>query len=229
MVNYKNMKFQRFYFIFSSLLLLTGLILAQTNGVTGEWIAKGENRTISLKVEVIQGAISATLDGMGETFTLKGNLTALQSEGTATSVNGEAYYKFIVKEDTLTLTLANYDQTGKPDMSTAVTVILERDFGPKAQAGFNVPGFAPPPEDPLIATWRNTNINLTLKNAGKNKYTGTIELNKQKANITATGNAKSLKGTFKLGKVTKYFSAKLENDRLKLILDGKTQTLGRVR
>jgi hypothetical protein len=207
----------------------TGVALAQATGVKGEWIAKAVNRTISLKIEEVAGVITGTLDGMGETFTLKGQLNGLKAEGTATSTSGEAYFSFVVKGDSLSLSLANFDQNGKPDLSSAVTVVLERDFGPKAQAGFSVPGFAPPPIDPLIATWRNANVILSLKNLGPSKYTGTIEMAKQKAVITATGNHMNLKGSFKLGQQNKTFSAKLENDRLKFVMDGKTQILGRAR
>ncbi len=213
----------------SSLLVFLGWVLAQPTGVNGEWVAKAVNRTISLKIEEAAGLVTGTLDGMGETFRLSGRLTGFKAEGTATSASGEAYFSFEVKQDTLSLTLANFDSQGKPDSSSGVTVVLERDFGPKAQAGFSVPGFAPPPEDPLIATWRNANIILTLKSNGANKYTGTIEISKQKVAITAAGNHMNLKGSFKLGKQNKAFSAKLESDRLKFILDGKTQTLGRAR
>ncbi len=222
-------------FLISGLLLFVGLVFAQATstaqftGIQGEWIAKAVNRTISLKIEEVGGVITGTLDGMGDTFSLKGQLNGLKAEGTATSVSGEAYFFFEVKGDSLSLTLANFDQNGKPDSSSAVTVVLDRDFGPKAQAGFSVPGFAPPPIDPLIATWRNANVVLSLKNVGPSKYTGTIEIAKQKAVITATGNHMNLKGSFKLGKQNKAFSAKLENDRLKFVLDGKTQILGRAR
>jgi hypothetical protein len=219
--------------LISSLLLFvglaTGVILAQFTGVQGEWIAKAVNRTISLKIEEVSGVITGTLDGMGETFNLKGQLNGLKAEGTATSASGEAYFFFEVKGDSLSLTLANFDQNGKPDSSSAVTVVLDRDFGPKAQAGFSVPGFAPPPIDPLIATWRNASIVLSLKNIGPNKYTGIIEITKQKATVNATGNHMNLKGSFKLGQKNKAFSAKLENDRLKFVLDGKTHILGRAR
>jgi hypothetical protein len=210
-------------------LLFSVALAQQFTGVQGEWIAKAVNRTISLKIEEVNGVVTGTLDGMGETFNLKGQLKGMKAEGTATSPSGEAYFSFIVSGDSLSLTLANFDQNGQPDSNSAVTVVLDRDFGPKAQAGFNVPGFAPPPIDPLIATWRNASITLTLKNVGANKYTGTIEINKQKATLTATGNHMNLKGSFKLGKQTKTFSAKLENDRLKFVLDGKTLVLGRTR
>ena len=216
-------------FLTSSLVLMLSWGLAQPTGVNGEWVAKAVNRTISLKIEESAGIVTGTLDGMGETFRLNGRLTGFKAQGTASSASGEAFFSFEVKSDALSLTLANFDSQGQPDLSSGVTVVLERDFGPKAQAGFSVPGFAPPPEDPLIAIWRNANLVLSLKNAGANKYTGTIEIAKQKATISATGNHMNLKGSFKLGKQNKVFSAKLESDRLKFVLDGKTQTLGRVR
>jgi hypothetical protein len=215
--------------IITSSLLLLGLIHAQINNIQGEWVAKAINRTINLKLQISTNNLTGTLEGMGETLTLNGQLTGSKATGTATGTSGEAYFALEVKGDTLTLTLANFDQNGKPDLNNAVTVQLERDFGPKAQDGFNVPGFAPPPEDPLIATWRNANISLSLKSAGTNKYTGTIIITKQKAILSATGNHMNLKGSFKLGKQNKTFTAKLENDRLKFILDGKTQILGRAR
>ena len=183
-----------------------GLVLAQVIVVKGEWIAKAVNRTISLKLEEVAGVVTGTLDGMGDTFTLKGKLNGLKAEGTASSASGEAYFSFEVKGDSLSLTLANFDQNNKPDLSSAVTVILDRDFGPKAQAGFSVPGFAPPPIDPLIATWRSASIVLSLKNIGPNKYTGTIEMTKQKAVVSATGNHMNLKGSFMLGKQNKTFT-----------------------
>jgi hypothetical protein len=214
--------------LFSSLLL--GLGLAQNlTGVTGGWIAKAVNRTISLKLEEASGVLTGTLEGMGETFTLNGRLTGTKAEGTATSASGEAYFKLEVKGDVLTLTLANFNENNQPDLATGVTVQLDRDFGPKAQDAFQIAGFATPPTDPLIASWKNSSLLVTLKGAGTNKYTGSIELNKQKATISATGNHMNLKGSFKLGKVTKNFSAKLENDKLKFVLDGKTQVLLKVR
>ncbi len=213
----------------SSLLLCLGLVLAQNAAVTGLWLAKGVNRTIKLTLNESAGMLSGTLEGMGETFSLNGRLTGMKAEGTATSPNGEAYFMLEIRKDVLSLTLANYNEAGTPDLKNGVTVQLERDFGPKAQTGFTVPGFAPPPEDPLIATWRNSSLVLTLKSNGANKYTGTIEIAKQKASLTATGNPSNLKGSFKLGKTNKTFSAKLEVDRLRFVMDGKTQILGRVR
>jgi hypothetical protein len=214
--------------LFSSLLL--GLGLAQNfTGVAGDWIAKAVNRTISLKLEEASGVLTGTLEGMGETFTLNGRFSGNKAEGTATSPSGEAYFKLEFKGDVLTLTLANFNENNQPDLSTAVTVQLDRDFGPKAQDAFQIAGFATPPTDPLLATWKNSSLLVTLKSAGNNKYTGSIELNKQKATLNATGNHTNLKGSFKLGKVTKNFSAKLENDKLRFVLDGKTQVLLKVR
>jgi hypothetical protein len=215
--------------LFSSLLLGLALAQPQFEGVGGDWIAKAVNRTISLKIEVTNGVLTGTLEGMGETFMLNGRLNGTKAEGTATSQSGEAYFKLEVKGDVLTLTLANFNENNQPDLASGVTVQLDRDFGPKAQDAFQIAGFDAPPADPLLASWKNSSLLVTLKSAGTNKYTGTIELNKQKAVLTATGNATSLKGSFKLGKVTKYFSAKLETDKLRFVLDGRTQVLSKVR
>jgi hypothetical protein len=217
------------FVLFSSLVLGLAFAQQQFEGVPGEWIAKAVNRTISLRIEVTGGVLTGTLDGMGETFTLNGRLNGMKAEGTATSPSGEAYFKFEVKGDVLTLTLANFNENNQPDLASGVTVQLERDFGPKAQDAFQIAGFDAPPADPLLASWKNSSLLLTLKSAGTNKYTGSIEINKQKATISATGNAKSLKGSFKLGNITKAFSAKLESDKLKFVLDGKTQVLSKVR
>jgi hypothetical protein len=215
--------------LFSSLLLGLAFAQPQFEGVGGDWIAKAINRTISLKIEITNGVLSGTLEGMGEPFTLSGRLVGTKAEGTATSQSGEAYFKIEVKGDVLTLTLANLNENNQPDLASGVTVQLDRDFGPKAQDAFQIAGFAAPPSDPLLASWKNPSLFVTIKGAGTNKYTGSIEINKQKATISATGNHMNLKGSFKLGKVTKFFSAKLENEKLKFVLDGKTQVLSKVR
>ena len=46
-----------------------------------------------------------------------------------------------------------------------------------------------------------------------------------KASLTVTGSASSLKGSFKLGKVLHSFTARLEGGKLLLVLDGKKHVL----
>ncbi len=219
-------KFWLFALLFAT---LSSLTIAQNNPVVGTWVAKAVNRTITLKITEENNTIAGNLEGMGEPFTLTGKVNGVKAEGTASSASGDAFFSFIVTGDNLNLTLMNFDTNGKPDNQTAVTVSLERDFGPKVQAGFSVPGFAPPPEDPLIASWQNSSILISIKANGTNKYVGNITINKVKTTFAATGKASSLKGSFKLSGKNKTFTAKLENDRLKFVLDGKTYMLGRVR
>lgn len=219
----------KLFLVFVSSLLLGFAFAQEFTGVLGDWVAKAVNRTITLKLEEANGVLTGTLEGMGETFTLNGKRNGTKAEGTATSPSGEAYFKLEVKGDILSLTLANFNEQNQPDLANGVSVQLDRDFGPKAQDAFQIAGFAAPPADPLIANWKNATMLITLKSAGSNKYTGSIEINKQKAALTGTGNANALKGSFKLGKILKYFSAKLEKDTLRFVLDGRTQVLLKVR
>ncbi|MFN3265778.1 MAG: hypothetical protein ACK41E_02960 [Deinococcales bacterium] len=215
--------------IFVSSLLL-GFVLAQEfTGVLGTWVARAVNRTVTLKLEESNGVLIGILEGMGETLRLNGKRDGMKAEGTTSSPSGEAYFKLEVKGDTLTLTLANFNEQNQPDFARGVTIQLDRDFGPKAQDAFQIAGFNTPPADPLVGSWKNATILLTLKGLGNNKYSGNIEINRQKATLGASGNSSALKGSFKLGKVQKYFSAKLEKDTLRFILDGRTQVLLRVR
>jgi hypothetical protein len=211
------------------LLLVSSLAVAQ--GFTGVWIAKGSNRTVTLKIQSSNGQIGGTLEGMGETFTLSGKANGNRAEGTAKNPSGVlAYFKWSIESDVLNLTLANFDSSGKPDPSTAVKIALKRPEGPKAQAAFTVPGFAPPPDDPVLGKWNFKSINLEFQ-AGKTGYNVTLQIGKQRSKFTAKGIPENLRGTYRLGGRNRVMTAKIntEKDLLVVTLDGKTYTLARVR
>ncbi len=211
------------------LLFVSSFALAQ--GVTGLWVAKGSNRTVKLNIQSANAQITATLEGMGETFTLSGKANDNRAEGKATNPSGgAAYFKWIVENDVLNLTLANFDANGKPDLGTAVKVALKRPEQPKAPAAFTVPGFAPPPDDLLLGKWNFKSIYLEFR-AGQIGYDVTMQIGKERNKFTAKGIPEKLRGTYRQGGRNRIMTAKLnvEKDLLMLMLDGKTYTLNRVR
>jgi hypothetical protein len=211
--------------------VLSSLAFTQATDLSGMWLAQGLDRTVTLQLEVTGEVVTGTLEGVQEVMTVTGKLRGNIAEGTVTNSLGSAYFKFDFTSEQLVMTLANFDAQGKPDTSSAAVFTLKRPEGPKVEVGFQVAGFAAPQSDPLLGAWVLNSLRLELRTgAAKGKYTGRIFIGNQKANITASGSASSLKGSFKLGKVTKSFTSKLgRDDRLTLVLDGKTYVLSRVR
>ena len=215
------------------LLWLIGSSIALGADLSGTWLLKGIDasgavKTVTLTLTVDGEIISGTLEGVQDVMSLIGTLTDDSGEGTVTNSSGTAFFKFVIAGDTLNLTLANLDADGKPLLATGVLFALKRPEGPKAAVSFQVAGFgAPPtaaPADPLLGTWIASGLRLELSGSS-GKYTGTIYVGKDKAAVTVTGSASSLKGTFKLGKVIKNFTARLESGKLVLMLDGKKYML----
>jgi hypothetical protein len=216
-------------FLLLLVVLLSSLVIAAD--VSGTWLVQSADRTVTLKLEVNGNVVTGTLEGVQEVMTVQGTLNGDTAEGTVTNSLGSAYFKFNFTTEQLTLTLANFDANGKPDLSSGATFNLKRPEGPKAELSFQVAGFAAPSSDPLLGAWVLKSLRLELKaDKTKGKYTGRIFVGNQRAAITASGNASSLKGSFVLGKVKKSFTAKLgKDDRVTFVMDAKTYLLSRVR
>lgn len=212
-----------------ALLWLLGSSVALGADLSGTWLAKGLDssgavKTVTLLLTVDGANLSGTLEGVQDVMNLTGTLSGDSAEGTLTNSSGTAFFKFALVADTLNLTLANLDADGKPLLPTGVLFSLKRPEGPKAAVSFQVAGFAP--ADPLPGVWIASGLRLEL--SGKDgRYKGTILIGKDKATLTATGSPSSLKGSFKLGKVVKSFTARLEGGKLVLTLDGKKYVLAR--
>ncbi len=211
--------------------ILVGLVRAADVDVSGVWLAKGVDRTVTLTLIVDGDAVTGTLEGVQEVMTVTGTLNSNTAEGTVTNSLGSAYFKFDFTTDQLTMTLANLDAAGKPDAATAVKFQLKRPEGPKVELGFQVAGFAAPSSDPLLGAWVLKTMRLEIRAAAtKGKYEGRVLIGQLRASMTAKGTSSNLNGSFKSGKVTKSFNAKLgSDDRLAFALDGKTYLLSRVR
>lgn len=215
-----------------ALLWIVGSNVALGADLSGTWLAKGLDasgavKTVALSLTIDGAAVTGTLEGVQDVMSLTGTLTGDAGEGTVTNSSGKAYFKFVVAGEALNLTLANLDADSKPMPGTGVLFALKRPEGPKAAVSFQVAGFdTPPAADPLRGAWIASGLRLEL--SGKDgKYTGTILIGKDKTAVTATGSASSLKGSFKLGKVIKSFTAMLEGGKLVLTLDGKKYVLAR--
>jgi hypothetical protein len=213
---------------FALLVFLLCSSLSLAVDASGTWLIKGVDRTVTLQLTITGDAVTGTLEGVQEIMTLEGKLIGSTAEGTVTNSQGSAYFKFDFTTEALTLVLANLDAGGKPDKSSAVTFNLKRPEGPKVEVGFQIAGFAAPSSDPLLGAWVSGTMRLELKNTN-GKYSGRIILGKSAFALTATGNASSLKGTFKQGKTVKTFTAKFANDQLTMTLDGKKYVLAKVR
>lgn len=217
------------------LLWLVGSSVALGADLAGIWLLKGVDasgavKTVTLTLTVDGVKISGTLTGVQDVMNLSGTLTGNAGEGTVTNSSGKAFFTFVVVGDTLNLTLANLDASGKPLLATGVLFALKRPEGPKAAVSFQVAGFGTPPTplpaDPLLGIWIANGLRLELSGV-IGKYVGTIITGKDKAAVTVTGSPSSLKGTFKLGKVVKNFTARLEGERLVLVLESKKYVLAR--
>ena len=214
------------------LLWLIGSSVALGADLSGTWLLKGMDssgavKTVTLTLTVDGAKVSGTLEGVQDVMSLTGTLTGDSGEGTVTNSSGKAHFKFVVAGEALNLTLANLDADGKPLPETGVLFALKRPEGSKVAVSFQVAGFdTPAAADLLRGAWIASALRLEL--SGRDgKYTGTILIGKHKAAVTATGSPSSLKGSFKLGKVVKYFTARLEGGKLVLVLDGKKYVLAR--
>lgn len=213
---------------------LIGSSVALGADLSGTWLAKGLDatgavKTVKLLLAVDGAVVTGTLEGVQDVMSLSGTLTGDSGEGTVTNSSGKAFFKFVAATDSLNLTLANLDADGKPMLGTGVLFALKRPEGPKAAVSFQVAGFGTPPptfDSMVLGVWSTSGLRLEL--SGNNgKYTGTILIGKDRAAITATRSDSSLKGKFKLGKVLKSFTARLEGGKLVLTLDGKRYVLAR--
>ena len=214
-----------------ALLWLLGFNVALGADLSGTWLAKGLDasgavKTVALALTIDGALVTGTLEGVQGVMSLTGTLTGNSGEGTVTNSSGKAYFKFVAAGEALNLTLANLDADSKPMPGTGVLFALKRPEGPKAAVSFQVAGFDTPTTDPLRGAW--IAIGLRLELSGRDgKYTGTILIGKDKAAVTATGSPSSLKGTFKFGKVVKYFTARLEGGKLVLTMGGKKYVLAK--
>ncbi len=212
-----------------ALLWMLGSSVALGADLSGTWQAKGLDssgavKTVTLLLTVDGEAVTGTLEGVQDVMNLTGTIAGDSGEGTVTNPSGTAHFKFVAAGEALNLTLSNLDADGKPRSETGVLFALKRPEGPKAAVSFQVAGFAP--ADPLPGAWIASALRLEL--SGKEgRYKGTILIGKDKAVVTATGSPSSLKGTFKLGKLVKSFTARLEGGKLVLTLDGKKYVLAR--
>jgi small nuclear ribonucleoprotein (snRNP)-like protein len=215
------------------LLALLGLLLLTSSfagaaDVSGTWLAKAVDRTVTLELDVDGAKVTGTLEGVQGTMQLSGTLTDDAAEGTVTNDQGSAYFKFVADDTQLRLTLANLDADGKPMLNGAAVFALKRPEAPKASVAFQIAGFATPPSDPLLGIWVLGNARLELK--GKSgKYTGTLQLGGSRGAVSVAGSASGLKGTWTVGKAKKSITARMDGDRLVVTVDGKRYVLNRVR
>jgi hypothetical protein len=208
--------------------LLASSVQAQSIDVSGTWLAKAVDRTVTLELSVDGANVSGTLEGVEGVMQVAGTLKGSAAEGTVTNDNGSAYFKFVVGDAGLRLTLANFDALGKPMLNEAAVFDLKRPEGPKATVAFQIAGFNTPPRDPMPGIWVIANLRLELKGAS-GKYTGALQLGSSKGAVSVTGKPENLRGTWTVGKTKKTFSARLEGEKLVLVVDNKRYVLSRVR
>lgn len=218
------------------LLVLTALILniAIAQSLSGTWILKLQNGSILTLVLQESGAqVQGTLTGNGVTLQLEGETDGVNAEGTVRSQNEQAVFRLSVQNNNLTLVVSDLDpNTGEVNQNTAQTLQFSRGNPNSSNPGSSLPNPAntvkPNPNlpDPLIG--RFASKDMTLEILGNNgSYKGTITLIKQKYAMTGQGSNGILRGQFVAKGSTYLFEARVKQNTMTVLLNGKTYTLNR--
>jgi hypothetical protein len=213
--------------------LIFGIALAQS--LSGTWILKlQDGSVITLVLQESGGQLQGTLTGNGVTLQLEGNSDGVNAEGTITSQSGQAAFRLTVQGNNLTLVVADLDpNTDQVDESTAQTFLFTRGNANSSNANSSLPNPAntvkPNPNlpDPLLG--RFTSKDMILEILGSNgKYQGIITLNNQKYAMTGQGSNGILRGQFVAKGSTYLFEARVKQNTMTVLLNGKTYLLNRI-
>ncbi len=218
------------------LLILTMLILgvAIAQGLSGTWTSKLPNGSIlTLVLQETDGQIQGTLTGNGVTLQLEGDSNGVSAEGTLSSQTEQAAFQLTLLSNTLTLVVADIDpNTGEANQSTAQTFQFSRSNSSSSNA---TPGNPTPSNtvipnpnlpDPLLGRFVGQDMTLEVL-GGKGSYKGAITLAKQKYAMTGQGGNGVLRGQFLAKGSTFLFEAKVKQNNMTVLLNGKTYALKR--
>ncbi len=216
-------------------LILTALILgvAVAQNLSGTWVAKLQNGSIlTLVLQEMDGQIQGTLTGNGVTLQLEGDSNGVSAEGTISSQTEQAVFQLTLLSNTLTLVISEIDpNTGEANQSTAQTFLFSRNSSSSNQTpGKPTPNntVVPNPNlpDPLLGRFVGKDMTLEVL-GGNGSYKGAITLAKQKYAMTGQGGNGVLRGQFVAKGSTFLFEARVKQNNMTVLLNGKTYALSR--
>ncbi len=213
------------------LLVLTALILgvAVAQSLNGIWVAKLQNGSVlTLVLQETDGQIQGTLTGNGVTLQLEGDSNGVSAEGTLSSQTEQAVFQLTLLSNTLTLVVADIDpNTGEANQSSAQTFQFSRSNSSSSNPPPNntvIPN--PNLPDPLLGRFIGQDMTLEVL-GGNGNYKGAITLAKQKYAMTGQGGNGVLRGQFVAKGSTFLFEARVKQNSMTLLLNGKTNLLSR--
>ncbi len=111
--------------LFSSLLLITSLVLAQ--GLAGTWTLKSpDGQVFTLVIQNVGSQITGTLSSANGVFTLEGRSSGNRAEGILSNDTDEGFFSMLLSGNTLQFTFGDFDASGQADQSTAQQVVFTR-------------------------------------------------------------------------------------------------------
>jgi hypothetical protein len=168
---------------------------------------------------------------------LEGETDGVNAEGTVFSQNEQAVFRLTIQGNNLTLVVANLDpNTDAVDESTAQTFQFTRSNSSSSNSGTtssSVPNPAntvkPNPNlpDPLLGRFTSTDMILEIV-GGNGSYKGAITLAKQKYAMIGQGGNGLLHGQFVAKGSTYLLEARVKQNTMTVLLNGKTYLLNRV-
>ena len=215
------------------LLVLMALMLgiATAQSLSGTWTLKLQNGgVLTLVIQESGGQVQGTLTGNGVTLQLEGELNGSDAEGIITNQNEQAVFRLAVQGNNLTLIVTDLDpNTGQADQSTAQTFeFIRQNAATSSNPTPPITTLKPNPNlpDPLIGRFNSKEMSLEI--AGANgKYKGTIMLSNQKYAMTGQGSNGVLRGSFSAKGSTYLFEARVNQNAMTVLLNGKTYKLSR--
>ncbi len=215
------------------LLILTALLLgvAIAQGLSGTWTSTLQNGSVlTLVLQETDGQIQGTLTGNGVTLQLEGDSNGVSAEGTIGNQTEQAAFQLTLLNNTLTLVVADIDpNTGEANQSSAQTFQFSRSNPTSSNATPSIPNSSlPNPNlpDPLLGRFVGKDLTLEIL-GGNGSYRGAITLAKQKYAMTGQGGNGVLHGQFVAKGSTYLFEARVKQNSMTVLLNGKTHALNR--
>lgn len=214
-------------------LVLVGLVWAQDYSGTYNF----QGVTLVLQQDA-QGNITGTMSGNGNTVQIEGFLDNGDVYGYMFDNQGKLGFLAYLNQTGLDFYMLELDAQGNPIQNTAQQYVFTRQntTGTQSQQtqtpttnnplGTTANPLGATIADPLVGTFSDTNITLTLQGAN-GRYTGTLAASGQHYPAEAEGNPQSLYGNFSVNGTTFMFAALLNGDTLSLTSDGNTYQLKR--
>ena len=220
-------------------ILIVGLILGAVwaQEYSGSYTTEHASGTLTLELIQEGDELRGTLSGSGIHFELEGFV--YQDEGVAAgavyTAEGMGGFEAYLQGDTLGLYLFELDENHDPIVESATELIMTRQgsaasqpVNPLGQAEAPVNPLAPQPSqvpaDPLVGTFSDGTLTLTLQGGG-GQYSGQIEFSGQRYPVTAQGSGNALSGTFTSSGQSFAFTATLQGETLSFETGGTAYRL----